>query len=566
MPERTAITNEVTGKIPHGNFEFLDITDRVASSDQTKQTRVMSCGSLYPHAELPLIPKSFLPLIGSQSVRFASGRSRLISDYANLTACELSVQERTAACSQISEIVQTILYSKKSAQKLAEISINIPVEIRLSQLILSDRARVALQSRPFFDNNGPWRNCALIDLVATHALGAKLLLAFLLSVEHGVAHAIEHREGDGPQGTPHLEDDLRIVVEDVLYADRSADVFVSSHGWDGGGERGLVEISANHAISKERSRQILASSNAAVFRHARAQTAPQRLRRALGALEGASPTSADQASLLMNRAGITQTFFHPHGILTAASFFGIQTQISLTRVGRMSLVAKPSERAELLKVQSIGRSLGRSFGLVNEQWVMHKAMQTRADITLDVVRLALDCDEQLERLLIESSGSRWYWPGRSAKPTGVVVRPLKMIQFFGCSSSHAMLVDLNSVVAMSESNIPGAIECDVLSALLGHWGIGQTSDLLWRPMQEDGKKACKMALPEVEQQMASIIQRAGGSMEKKEFQALASAEQINVNTVQSYLRRSPLFSREDRHTAALIHARRNSQEQALPEG
>lgn len=500
--------------------------------------------SLYPHAELPLIPLSLLPLLERKNVLLPGARSRPVSDFAQIKPAELSGPELLMACGQIADLVQAALYSRKCAVKMEQIAVCVPDSIRLSELMLSSRAHVALQSRDFFSRSGPWRNCTLRSLVATQALGAKLLLAFLLAVEHG--GLIRGGAVQAQAQARCLEDDLQALVGDVLYAARSADVFVFSNGWDGGGERALIDASARHSISKERARQILHTSGAAMRHHLRELEPPHRLRKALDVLETRSPMSAEQAQTALQQAGLTRGTFHPHGILSAARLFGLQTSLSISKLGRLSLVCTPAQSAHLRALQLLSRSMARSLGVISDQWVRTRALQTSPAIALNHVRLALQADAQMHSLAVDSAASQWFWPGPSVKPHGSVVRPLKLIAFFGGATLQRMAADLNSDVAVTDLKIMGTIGEQVLAALLEHWGMAPDEKSVWGPSSPKGLDACRVALAPVEEKMAQIVLRAGGELDKAAFHSLASKERINANTVQSYLRRSPLFLRTER--------------------
>ena len=498
--------------------------------------------SLYPHAELPLVPLSLLPLLEGKNVLLPGANSRPVSDFARIKPADLSAQEILTACGQIADLVQAALYSRKCAAKMDQIAVCVPNGIRLSELMLTSRAHVALESRDFFSRNGPWRDCTLRSLVATQTLGAKLLLAFLLAVEHGGLT----RGGEAETEAQGLEDDLQALVGDVLYAKRSADVFVFFNGWDGGGERVLVDVSARHGISKERARQILRTSGDAMQRRLRELAPPDRLRKALDVLEAGSPMSAEQAQAALHQAGLTRGAFHPHGILSAARLFGLHTGLSVSKLGRLSLVCTSEQSAHLEALQLLSRSMARSLGAVSDHWVRARALQISPDIALDHVRLALQGDAQMHILAVDSSANQWFWPGPSVKPHGAVVRPLKMIAFFGGATLQRMAADLNSEVAVMDLGIPGAIGEQVLAALLAHWGMAPDEKSTWGPSNPKGLDACRLALAPVEEKMAQIVRRAGGKLSRAEFHHLAGQERINANTVQSYLRRSPLFLRKKR--------------------
>lgn len=500
--------------------------------------------ALYPHPDLPLFPAMLIELVGSRNIILTNGRAPFISDFATLTPCDLCPEDLQQAAEQIAEIVQTLAYSRKSLAGLMKIRLNLPTDFSLSGLCLSDRARVALQSKPFFDPNGPWRQCSILDVLANQAMGSKLLIAFLLAVEAG------QRESKRSQGIcSHLEADLAQVVRERLYSPRSADVFMQAQGWDGQGRRSLLEIAATIGVSKERCRQVLALASTAMATHLIDKAPPVRLQEALSALQGHGPLNQREAQQLLVDLGLTSSTFDPSGLLSAAQLYGLPAPVEIeNRATGVRFLLCESDRPMMHQLQGMAKNMVRSLGLISDLWLLERARSDGIEAKPRLVQAALCNDEQLSQLTVHDAAgpsTSWYWAGPFGKPSGAIVRALKIISFFGSASTSCIAADLDSPGACADLRLPGQLPRQVIEALLSAWGLTKAPTGEWRAETESAIRLCEQGLPDVERQVALLFKSMMGATEseqsKSALRASAMAARINPNTLQSYLRRSPLM-------------------------
>jgi hypothetical protein len=505
-------------------------------NDGLRSSAPSSLGALWPHPDLPLFPTTLQPLAGVRSVLTLDGGARRLSDYASVRPTDLSAEELAHVSEQISDLVQTLLYSRKSLSQLAQMRIDVPDNFRLNGLVLSDRARVALQARAFFDPQGQWRHCNLLELVSTHAMGAKLAMAFLLAVEEGLKR---HPVQAGAHA--HLEQDLEALVKNSLYADRCANIFNKANGWDGSAPQSLALISAEHRISKERARQILSLSNASMDRHLSGVTAPQRLIEALDVLRSAAPLEVVQAQNLLLAKGITAAALHPEGVINAAQRFGIDPQLMVMELANgKGVLLSPQDNELMPTLKSLARSGARSWGLVNADWLLARAhAQGLSSATPDMARLALESESQLSPL---DGAAGWFWPGSHLKPSGFIVRCLKIIAYFGRASTAALMQDLQGPGARADLGLPGPLGESVVRSLLSSWGLTHDEHDLWTAQAVRMSALCAQAMPDVERQLAELIRSCTTPMDKVALKQTAENSGINGNTFQSYLKRSALIA------------------------
>lgn len=505
---------------------------------------------LYPCAGMPFLPKIFINLVGNRSIIDCSGQSRFISDFTDLYPSDFDQMDCQLISQQISGIVQSILYSKKNAQDLACLRINVPKNVCLHDLRLNDRARIALQSRSIFNASGYWRDCNLLELSASQALGAKLMMALLLSIEEHMTSFDENFRRD----STCIEQDLNAILFERLHCERSVKTYAMAHGWDGGGMRSLLSIGKEHGCSKERARQILTQSQFVMLDHDNDPKIPDRLMRAISLLLHHSPITVEKAQKLLIQESITKNNFHPSGILDAAKVMGIHAPIEIVKINGFELILKENDLKNFHSLSKIAAAMSRSLGMMSDRWLMYRARAQSIDTSMELVRLALQCEKGIAELSVSPiGGDKWYLSKMTKKSSGVIVRLLKIIAYFGRATLRCLESDLQRDTVIVDLGLPGKVPSHVICSLLTDRGFAPDKSGFWSPSTPRAQVLCENIIADVERQIANLVTRFQLHGCTRQIKDLALADGINTNTLLAYLRHSPLITKDESGLPKLVN-------------
>lgn len=275
---------------------------------------------IYPHPNLPLLPKRLLSLIKEPSIHIEGVGD---VDFTYLTNTNLNDIEESSKKPLIDSITSLIIniFFGKDKDKLSKITLNLPLQTKISDLKLNERARAALCDQEFFKPQGPWRTCSLMK--EHHGLipkvGPRLLLALLI--------AAEDIQDDFCSNSisKNLESELKNIVLDVLHSKKNTAVFLKAHGWEGKGIKPLSVIADELCLTHERVRQIVRNAEESMKAHIAKPGDLVNLRKAASLLAGVAPIKCTDASKILQHQEVTKNLFDVQGVLDASQFFGIHT-------------------------------------------------------------------------------------------------------------------------------------------------------------------------------------------------------------------------------------------------
>lgn len=513
---------------------------------------------VYPQSGQPMLPHLLVDLLKSRPIQMPDGTTRPASDFAAIRPEDLGEADAQHVAEAIASIVQSILYGRRNSQALSEIHVKVPRSIALRDLPLSSRVRVALQSRPFFDANGPWRNCSLASMICEQSLGAKLLLSFLVALQE----CLRKKGGEKKSPSSYLEEDLAKMVSDCIHAPRSADVYLRATGWDGRPQESLVQIASRLSISKERARQIFALANLSIERHLENDNdAPGRLHMAIDLLFESSPLSVSRSAELLREQGLSLHDFDPRSLINIAEAFNIDHQIKIAALqdGGAEVIMRGDDRRKLEEIASTAKGLLREHGLVCASWLHDLVLLDDDDEARvqrlkrqDVFQLVLESGLGLSRLSRgHADHEDWYWhpPRNGERPQGVIAKAMKAVAFFGAVPWEALSDRLLNPKRNTSEDSPFAkLDNEVLASMMNGWGLVFDSSERLTASSDAVMARCKALLPKIEAELGQLIVNEGGRLARSQFLDRATAAGIKSNTALTYLKSSSLLRSRTGHS------------------
>lgn len=512
---------------------------------------------IYPQAGQPMLPHLLIELLKSRTIRMPDGSERALADFAAIKPDDLDPKDTQSVADAIASVVQSILYGRRQSQLLSQIRIEVPCRVTLRDLPLSSRVRVALQSRPFFDANGPWRSCSLANMICEQSLGAKLLLSFLLALEEGM----RKDQAAKTRSTEYLEDDLARIVSESIYAPRSADVFMRATGWDGMPKESLVQIASRHGISKERARQIFVLANHSIERHLRSSPdAPARLEMAFHLLYEHAPLSAKQASELLRDHEVSRGAFDIIALVGVSQTFAMPHHLEFECIGegQEEILIREDDKRKVREIMSAAKAMLRAHGLVCMSWLgqsrgaRDESTQSTRLMSSQALELVLEKGMGLVKLDVDHQ-HQWYWqaPRDDERPQGIIIKAMKAVAFFGSvpwSRLSERLIEKTTKRAGGATHAEPSIDPQVLAAVMLGWGLHIDTQGNLAPMSTQAMQRCQATLPPVEAQLGKLIADAGGKLARSQFLHHAGAAGIKPNTALTYLKSSSLLRSRTGHS------------------
>ncbi|MCI0561843.1 MAG: hypothetical protein MN733_25435, partial [Nitrososphaera sp.] len=172
-------------------------------------------------------------------------------------------------------------------------------------------------------------------------------------------------------------------------------------GWIGDIPITLEACGEQLKVTRERIRQI---QNSILSRLPTHEVFMPRLDEAIEILERQTPLALDQASKILQEAGITRVPFHPRSILDTAELFHKTTSLRIcdTRTGEM--LVNDSMAKSVKRVPSIARKLAGQSGVTSLFQVQDMLTSNGCDMDEDAIRRILKADKNFEFI-----DDDWLW-------------------------------------------------------------------------------------------------------------------------------------------------------------
>lgn len=172
-------------------------------------------------------------------------------------------------------------------------------------------------------------------------------------------------------------------------------------GWTGDIPATLEACGEQLKVTRERIRQIQKSILSRLPTH---EVFMPRLDEAIEILERQTPLALDQASKILQEAGITRVPFHPRSILDTAELFHKTTSLRIcdTRTGEM--LVNDSMAKSVKRVPSIARKLAGQSGVTSLFQVQDMLTSNGYDMDEDAIRRILKADKNFEFI-----DDDWLW-------------------------------------------------------------------------------------------------------------------------------------------------------------
>lgn len=203
------------------------------------------------------------------------------------------------------------------------------------------------------------------------------------------------------QGQP-LEDCLFNFLKLISKTEGNRlEALAARFGWNGYKIITLEECGQQLGITRERVRQI---QNKVLKQMPDHEVFMPRLDHALALLEEHAPLTLEQASTILQDAGITRTKFHPESLLEAAQLLGKNTALRIcdTRTGKMLVSDNSAKSVQLIPV--LGRKLAGQSGVTSVFRVLDALEATGYEIKEEGLRRMLHASSNLQFL-----DDDWFW-------------------------------------------------------------------------------------------------------------------------------------------------------------
>lgn len=511
---------------------------------------------VYPHPALPLLPKLLVPALSTVRVHVKGVGETLpqrCADAANCQAMDADLRQSTAET--ISALVQKVIYGRQRDRVWSEVALNVPSHLRLTDLKLTDRALVSLQSKEFFANDGLWRSATLEEVIGqrgSHRIGARLLLAFLLAAEE----AELGREHPQPKPARGIEGELSRLVRGVIHSGRTAAIYLDMNGWGGRGQRGLTEIASAMSMTHERARQIGAAGTIAMHKVTPGAVQLPVLSKALEMLASIAPCPLGKADELVQRARATHGEFTASAVIGAGECFGVPHAVLIDRVEGQPFLLKAGQKRLLTAIRHAARKFLRADGILEISSFLDycQGLLGRADPNLDATHRAhlidvalktmpgwsyLDTDRQWATV---TQGAN----GEDLHPRGPAARMGRLAVFFG----GVNLEDAQAALRQRQIDWPPQI----LLALCMRSGLTVRPEAQdWR-IQAQGEVASRIETAlhaTAEYQIAELLAQSTRTLDRTELIAQGERIGLHRSTVQACLKSASLFHLDQAGTCRL---------------
>lgn len=536
---------------------------------------------VYPHPELPLLPKLLLPALDGQEVVDLAGMASPAParSFTRLEFCQaLTPVQHEQAAEIISALVQKICFGRTRRDAWAAQKIAVASGVQLCDLILTDRAQVSLQKHAFFAADGPWRNASVGEIIGprisrprpspsddeqdealrtlqaesdadtieetgrAHRIGARLLMAFLLAAEKAMSDgaAVRHTV------CASIEQELAQAVRSVIHSHRTAAIYLDMKGWSGKGPRTLTQIAQAWNMTHERARQIGLSAVSAMAAAAPARHTMPLLKQAIKAIRTAAPCSVDEASNALYEEHVCDPDFTVASLLQAAERFGIESTLTIHRVDGQDFVVERSEARHLVSARHTTRKLLRTSAILSVTKLMTDCMNqiARADQRLDPARIQrlVECSlHHMPGWSFLDTDRRWATvtvttDGEDLHLRGPVARIARMALFYGGIS----LGTAQQVLQRLHQAWPA----DILLALCLRMGLTvrpRESDWWIEARGELAQRVQQAMKATTEYDMAVLLRSAGGQLSRSEMMERCEKAGIHRSTTLASLKSASLF-------------------------
>jgi len=203
----------------------------------------------------------------------------------------------------------------------------------------------------------------------------------------GVADEIQQRVSK-IRGLP-LEEALLAFLE-VLLGRRNRerlDVLAERLGWKGVKPLTLKECAERLGVTRERVRQIQSKVTSRIPRH---EVLMPQLDQALAMLEEHAPINFDEASSLLQNAGLTGGSFHMPTLLGLAKLLGKETGLECYAAGVKDVLVRDCDAGMVARVLKMARKLSRSSGVSSIFQVQDALAAIGYDISEDSIKRLLE--------------------------------------------------------------------------------------------------------------------------------------------------------------------------------
>lgn len=394
---------------------------------------------IYPHIELALLPQVLIPLLPKHCVILGDGTCIDADQLADAAFCRsLSDQDRQNAAACINTMMHRLCYGRQKKGDWASRRFQVPQGIHLSDLKLTNRVLVSLQCHPLFSADGAWRTTTPNEIMgapASRPVGARLMLALLLAVEDA---RISKDTPLAPIG--NLCDELRDRVGGIIYAVRTAHIYLTINGWSGMGPGRLKDVAARHGLTHERTRQIYVAGQQLMQRSCVNNKPMPYLSAAAAEMERRAPFLIGHDTAYLDPSNAVNERFSVRDLICACGKFGVPIGVSIHLINDQSFLLLPGQAAFIIAARSLVRKLLRSEGVLNVVILKEKllALLPESILSIDspsfsslfeasIVSMKgwsyLDYECQWATVTIGTAGER-------LNPRGLVTRIAKMAAYF----------------------------------------------------------------------------------------------------------------------------------------